>query len=76
GAEARVEIDLSSATIGEKLRRAITQKVPVVLVVGDNDIENQSVGIRLRGSEDEERGVALDDATARIRELIARPDRT
>ncbi|NND14416.1 MAG: threonine--tRNA ligase, partial [Acidimicrobiia bacterium] len=74
--EARVEIDLSSATVGEKLRRAITQKVPVVLVVGDNDVENQSVGIRLRGSEDEQRGVALDDATARIRELIARPDRT
>ncbi len=72
---ARVERDLSSATVGEKLRRAITQKVPVVLVVGDNDIEHQSVGIRIRGSEDEERGVALEDATARIRELIAPPDR-
>jgi threonyl-tRNA synthetase len=72
-AEIRVEVDTSTETVGEKIRRAITQKHPAVLVVGDNDVENGTVGFRLRGDDAEERGLALEEATARLVELAAAP---
>ncbi len=69
----RVEVDESSATVGEKLRRAITDKQPAVLVVGDDDVEHETVGMRLRGSDHEERGIAVADARSRLLELVASP---
>jgi threonyl-tRNA synthetase len=70
---ARVEVDTADDTVGEKIRNAITQKHPVVLVVGDNDVENGTVGMRLRGEESEERGVPIQAATERIGAIIAEP---
>ena len=69
----RVEVDTSAETVGEKIRRAITQKHPAVLVVGDDDVENETVGFRFRGDDTEERGLALVDAAARLVELAAAP---
>ena len=69
----RVEVDEAEHTVGEKIRTAITQKQPVVLVVGDSDVENGTVGLRLRGEESEERGVVLSDASDRIAALVAPP---
>jgi threonyl-tRNA synthetase len=71
--DVRVEVDTADDTVGEKIRRAIVQKNPVVLVVGDSDVDNGTVGIRLRGEETEERGVALSAATNRIAEMVAPP---
>lgn len=64
-ADLRAEADLADATVGEKIRRAMTTKIPAVLVVGDDDVANGTVGFRMRGF-DEERGVRLDDATGRL----------
>jgi len=61
----RVEVDGADDTVGEKIRRAIVDKHPVVLVVGDTDIESDTVGLRIRG-EEEERGVSLGEAAERI----------
>ncbi|MDH5505084.1 MAG: threonine--tRNA ligase, partial [Acidimicrobiia bacterium] len=61
----RAEADLADATVGEKIRRAMTSKIPAVLVVGDDDVSNGTVGFRMRGL-DEERGVELGDATGRL----------
>jgi threonyl-tRNA synthetase len=72
-AEIRVEVDVSTETVGEKIRRAITQKHPAILVVGDSDVDNDTVGFRLRGEDHEERGLALDEAVARLSELAAVP---
>ena len=69
----RVEVDEADDTVGEKIRSAITQKHPVVLVVGDSDVENTTVGIRLRGEESEERGVALSKAADLIADIAAPP---
>jgi threonyl-tRNA synthetase len=71
-AELRAEVDDHHDTVGEKVRRAITSKVPAVIVVGDDDVAGSTVGLRLRG-EDERRGVALDDAIAAIAALCAPP---
>jgi threonyl-tRNA synthetase len=69
----RVEVDTADDTVGEKIRTAITQKHPVVLVVGDHDVANGTVGIRMRGEDTEERGVAFDDAVGVIERLVAAP---
>lgn len=60
----RVEVDFSDETVGEKIRRALTHKVPAVMVVGDKDVANHTVGLRRYGDESERRGVPLDEAVA------------
>ncbi len=69
----RVEVDVSDATVGEKIRRALTAKHPAVLVVGDSDVDGRTVGLRWWGADDEERGVAVDDAVAQIVEAAKLP---
>jgi threonyl-tRNA synthetase len=69
----RIAVDAADDTVGEKIRRAVTQKHPAVIVVGDNDVENVTTGLRLRGSDNEERGVALGETVTRLRDLCAAP---
>ncbi|MCF0155993.1 MAG: threonine--tRNA ligase [Veillonella sp.] len=45
----RVEVDDRNEKIGYKLREAQMEKVPYMLVVGDKEMEEQSVAIRKRG---------------------------
>jgi threonyl-tRNA synthetase len=69
----RIHVDTTDETVGEKIRRAITQKHPAVLVVGDNDVERHSVGVRLRGDDTERRGVPLETAVEDLAEAFAAP---
>jgi threonyl-tRNA synthetase len=63
----RVElVDAHSDSLGSRIRRAKLEKVPYVLVVGDDDVEHRTVGVNRRGSDAPERGVALDDFVARL----------
>ena len=48
----RVEVDERNEKIGKKIREATMEKVPYMLVVGDRDMENQTVSVRLRSGED------------------------
>jgi len=66
----RVEVDDSDERMQKKIRTAQTQKVPFMLIVGDNDIEAGAVSFRYR-SGDQENGVALTDAIERITTAIA-----
>ena len=68
----RASADTAEATVGEKIRRAMNAKVPAVLVVGDDDVEHGTVGFRFRG-EDEERGVEMETALARLNEAAQIP---
>ena len=54
-------VDGSHGALGARIRRAKTEKVPYILVVGDADVENGTVGVNRRGSDDPERDVPLDD---------------
>jgi threonyl-tRNA synthetase len=65
----RVEVDDSDERMQKKIRNAQLQKVPFMLIAGDNDIEVGAVSFRYRSGE-QENGVALDDAVARIVEAI------
>ena len=48
----RVETDLRNEKIGKKIREAQLEKVPYMLVVGDRDMENQTVSVRHRAQGD------------------------
>jgi threonyl-tRNA synthetase len=62
---ARVEVDESADTMGAKIRRAQMQKVPYMLVLGDNEVESGGVSVRRRTGE-ESRGVSVDDLVERL----------
>jgi threonyl-tRNA synthetase len=63
--------DAAGDTLTARVRRAKLQKVPYVLVVGDEDAEAGSVGVNRRGSDQPERGVAVDDFVARLAAEVA-----
>lgn len=44
----RVSVDDRRETLGKKIREAQLQKVPYMLIIGDKDIENGTVGVRSR----------------------------
>lgn len=69
----RVDVDASSETVGEKIRRALSLKVPAVLVVGDKDASSGTVGFRRYEAEHEERGVPLDEAVSRLVAAVQPP---
>lgn len=69
----RAHVDLSTETVGDKIRRALTQKHPAVIVVGDDDVENGTVGLRLYGEDRDTRGVPLPEATNQLVDLARRP---
>ena len=48
----RVEIDTRNETMGKKIREAQLQKVPYVIIVGNNEIESGTVSLRARGGVD------------------------
>ncbi len=47
----RVEVDERSERMGAKIRDAQNQKIPYMLVVGDREVENNQVALRLRSGE-------------------------
>ena len=54
GEMVRVELDRSSETMGKKVRTAIKQKIPHVLVIGEQEMSTDTVSLRRYGSEDQQ----------------------
>ena len=50
----RSEVDFRNEKLGYKIREAQTQKVPYTLVLGDDELQHNSVNVRKYGSEDQE----------------------
>ena len=51
----RAEIDDNNETLGKRIRNAELQKIPYILVVGDKEVQNQTINVRhyKRGQEGE-----------------------
>ncbi len=62
----RVEIVEANDPLGKRIRNGKTQKIPYILVVGGDDVENGTVGVNQRGSDGAERDVTVDDFMARL----------
>ncbi|MBW4029173.1 MAG: threonine--tRNA ligase [Acidobacteria bacterium] len=67
----RVSVELANEPLGSRIRRAKLEKVPYVLVVGDEDVVSRTVGVNARGANDPERGVDLEEFRSRLRVEIA-----
>jgi threonyl-tRNA synthetase len=48
----RAEVDLSREKVGKKIRTAELQKVPLILVVGDKEVERGTAALRVHGQGD------------------------
>ncbi|PJZ00284.1 threonine--tRNA ligase [Bacillus vallismortis] len=56
----RVEVDIRDEKIGYKIREAQMQKIPYMLVVGDQESENGAVNVRKYGEQNSDT-ISLDD---------------
>jgi threonyl-tRNA synthetase len=66
----KVELDLRNEKIGFKIREHTLQRVPYMLVVGDRELETNTVAVRTRGGEDLG-SMPVDELVARMTEEIA-----
>ncbi len=66
----RADSVVAADPLGKRIRGAKLEKIPYVLVVGDDDVVAGTVGVNPRGGE-VERGVDLGDFVARFAEEIA-----
>ena len=48
----RVETDLDNESVGKKIRSAVLEKTPYILVLGDKEMAENTVAVRKRGSQE------------------------
>jgi threonyl-tRNA synthetase len=60
----RVDVVHADDGLGRRVRTAKLEKIPYILVVGDDEVAAGTVGVNRRGSEAAERGVSLDQFVA------------
>jgi len=65
----RAESDINNETVGNKIRKAVEEKVPYMLVIGDKEVGSANLMIRDRGKT-ETREISKIDFINEIRERI------
>ncbi len=66
----RVEVDTSDDRMQKKIRTAQKQKVPFMLIAGDDDVAKDAVSFRYRSGE-QNNGVPVDEAVEEIARAVA-----
>jgi threonyl-tRNA synthetase len=73
GVGLRVSVDDAAENLGARIRKAKLAKIPYILVVGDDDVDNQTVGVNARSSTGKpRRGV---DLTTFVDDIVAEVER-
>ncbi len=67
----KVELDLRNEKVGYKIREHILQRVPYMLIIGDRELETNTVAVRTRSGEDLGT-MSVDDLVNRFSLEIAR----
>lgn len=67
----RADVEDAAEPLGARIRRAKLERIPYVLVVGDEDVAAGTVGVNARGSAAPERGVPLGAFRERLVEEVA-----
>jgi threonyl-tRNA synthetase len=62
----RVDVAAADEPLGARVRKGKLEKLPYILVVGDDDIEAGTVGVNARGEERARRGVDVGDFSAAV----------
>lgn len=65
----RTEIDSHDETVGNKIRKAVKEKNPYMLVIGDKEMGSDKLAVRVRGSEDVIE-VKQDEFIEKIKKLV------
>ena len=65
----RTSLDARNEKIGYKIREAVANKIPYMIIVGDGEKNDGTISIRGRGNENVS-GLKLDDFIARLKEEI------
>jgi len=68
-ADIRVEIDDNNETVGNKIRKAVNEKVPYMLVIGDKEAEAANLMVRDRGAQ-ETREISRSDFIKEVTEKV------
>jgi threonyl-tRNA synthetase len=66
----RVEVDRTDSRMQNKIRLAQEQKVPVMVILGDREVEARTASVRRRDGS-QEQGVVWDDLAARLADEAA-----
>jgi threonyl-tRNA synthetase len=66
----RVEVDDSDERMQKKIRNAQLQKVPFMMIAGDDDVAAGAVSFRYRDGH-QDNGVPVDEAIARVAQAVA-----
>ena len=67
--EIRVEVDDSDETVGNKIRKAVAEKSPYILVIGDKEISSDKLAVRDRGQR-ETREISQEDFIQEIKAKV------
>jgi threonyl-tRNA synthetase len=67
----RADLVEANEPLGGRIRKGKLEKLPYILVVGDDDVDHGTVGVNARGSERPERDVTVDDFVDRLRADVA-----
>jgi threonyl-tRNA synthetase len=67
----RVESDLRNEKVGYKIRGRTLEKIPYLLIVGDREVENGEIAVRLRDGTDLG-AMSVEALMARLRDEVAR----
>jgi len=67
----RVDIDIKSETVSNKIRNAELMKIPYVITIGDKEEKNNTIAVKKRGREEKPKfGVKLEDFLVKIKKEI------
>ncbi len=66
----RIKIDLRNEKIGFKIREHSMQRVPYILIIGDKELENQTITVRTQKGDDLG-SLKLDDLVVKLSQEIA-----
>ncbi len=61
----RVDVDADNETLGNRVRKAVAEKIPYIVVVGDKEVEGGDLMIRIRGQEKQEK-MSKDDFVKKL----------
>lgn len=65
----RVELDISNETVGNKIRKAVAEKSPYMLVIGEKEASSENLSVRDRGQNDS-RTISKTDFISELKEKI------
>ena len=70
GAGLRAELDAGSQTLNYRIREGELAKVPYMAVIGQREIEADTVAVRVRGAGNKQEVIKVDEFVARVMEQV------